>query len=1029
MPDGNKVDKQKAVSAQHSTGEQPKSHATGEERQINAKPPLDDFETFRNLRGHARTINRVAWSPDNKRLATTSHDKTIRIWDLTRRDPPVILRGHSAWVSSAAWSPDSKFLASVSGDLHIRLWDAASGEMLLARHAHARTIFDVAWSPDGQTIATGSGDLNVAIWDAQTLKLIRLLPGHSGAVYRIAWAPDGSVLASASADGTVRLWEVGRGITERIHEGHSGAIYDLAWSSNGHLASASEDKTIRLWGLTNAVLEGHTDCVTSLSFSSNSSFMASKSLDGTVRLWRCDTWEQVKVIPELSGSNWTAGIAFHPVRATLATLDEEDTLVRIWRFNDAALRDAIPVMPTVRYTNAKVVLVGDSGVGKTSLANALMGKPLEPTYSTHGRHVHRFSYDDHRIDQGVNEIREIFLWDLAGQPTYRLIHQLHLNEVVVAVVVFDVKSSTDPFAGVRHWTRALHHAQQIRGKNQVPLITYLVAARVDRGGVGVSGNRVDAVMGELNLDGYFETSVVDNLNIAELNTAIRGAIDWDNLPRVNSTILFQSIKNFLNRVREKGQENGRLLHDANDLYEAFRHSDDAPSELDIPDLRDQFDTCISLVEARGLIRRFSFGNLILLQPELLDSYASALLTVVRDEPDGMGMVTEEDARQGRFKMPEDERIDDKEQELLLLAATVEDLIRHEIAMRDVDDRGISYLVFPSQSSRTTPRPPDADARTAIWNFEGPVLNIYTTLAVRLWNTGQFALRDMYENAVFYQTQNGDKCRMYFTTLDEGHAEITLYFDDGITTDTELQIEAFVESFLRQRAIQNTLRRRRLVICSKCGTVITDAQVQKRREMKLNWIRCNVCDTQISLDSRREQLSMSQSFLRQQQVLQMDKQAELQRRRQVNRAQLEGRRLTDDFDVFLCHNGRDKEAVKKVGEALKDRGILPWLDEWELPPGQPWPPLVQKQLQKMHRMLFFVGPNGIGTWQENEVFTFMEMKGTIIPVILPNAPRNPDIPPFLKRLTWVDFRKVDPNPLKQLIWGIKTNEPHDQQDQE
>jgi len=50
-------------------------------------------------------------------------------------------------------------------------------------------------------------------------------------------------------------------------------------------------------------------------------------------------------------------------------------------------------------------------------------------------------------------------------------------------------------------------------------------------------------------------------------------------------------------------------------------------------------------------------------------------------------------------------------------------------------------------------------------------------------------------------------------------------------------------------------------------------------------------------------------------------------------------------VFLCHNSEEKAAVKKVGELLKVRGLLPWLDEWELQPGIPWQPELEKQLKR------------------------------------------------------------------------------------
>ena len=74
----------------------------------------------------------------------------------------------------------------------------------------------------------------------------------------------------------------------------------------------------------------------------------------------------------------------------------------------------------------------------------------------------------------------MLLWDLAGQPGYRLVHQLHLNEIAVALLVFDSRSETDPFSGVKHWVRALAQARRLE-ETVVPLRTYLVAARADRG--------------------------------------------------------------------------------------------------------------------------------------------------------------------------------------------------------------------------------------------------------------------------------------------------------------------------------------------------------------------------------------------------------------------------------------------------------------------------------------------------------------------------------------------------------------------
>lgn len=140
-----------------------------------------------------------------------------------------------------------------------------------------------------------------------------------------------------------------------------------------------------------------------------------------------------------------------------------------------------------------------------------------------------------------------------------------------------------------------------------------------------------------------------------------------------------------------------------------------------------------------------------------------------------------------------------------------------------------------------------------------------------------------------------------------------------------------------------------------------------------------------------------------------------------RSSLQSKIETNAFDVFLCHNSKDKPEVMRVGERLKERGILPWLDEWELRPGLPWQRLLEEQIEQIKSAAVFVGEDGIGPWQQMELEAFLREfvhRGRpVIPVLLPDAPKEPKLPLFLKGMTWVDFRKWDPDPMDRLIWGI------------
>ena len=82
----------------------------------------------RTLKGHASNVPGVAWSPDGKRLATASWDRTAKVWDAASGQELLTLGGHTGDVNSVAWSPDGKWLATASGDWTAKVWDAASGQ-------------------------------------------------------------------------------------------------------------------------------------------------------------------------------------------------------------------------------------------------------------------------------------------------------------------------------------------------------------------------------------------------------------------------------------------------------------------------------------------------------------------------------------------------------------------------------------------------------------------------------------------------------------------------------------------------------------------------------------------------------------------------------------------------------------------------------------------------------------------------------------------------------------------------------------
>jgi len=133
-----------------------------------------------------------------------------------------------------------------------------------------------------------------------------------------------------------------------------------------------------------------------------------------------------------------------------------------------------------------------------------------------------------------------------------------------------------------------------------------------------------------------------------------------------------------------------------------------------------------------------------------------------------------------------------------------------------------------------------------------------------------------------------------------------------------------------------------------------------------------------------------------------------------------------FDVFLCHNGLDKPQVLEIAIALKQMGLRPWLDIWEMPPGMSWQSVLEQQIPSIKSVAVFVGCQGIGPWQQQELEAFLRefarRKCRVIPVLLKDAPVEPELPLFLCSMTWVDFRQNYPHPMSQLVWGITGQKP-------
>ena len=248
------------------------------------------------------SLDCLGFSHNGKYLAVAGQKGEVQIWQNIDHGFELFttVNNDKAWIDSLAWHPSENVLA-YAVNRQIKVWDVDNNNEIASLEFQDSSVFNLAWHPEGHLLAA-SGHGGVKVWQKEDWQKTPYHLEVPGASLECAWSSNGKYLASGNLDRTISLlhWD---NPPPWLMQGFPGKVSQVAWSqSDKSLLAASCQEGVSVWQYQqnnwhNYILK-HQKTVKAISFSPNSSLLATAGDDGKISLWQGN-----KLIKFLQGTN------------------------------------------------------------------------------------------------------------------------------------------------------------------------------------------------------------------------------------------------------------------------------------------------------------------------------------------------------------------------------------------------------------------------------------------------------------------------------------------------------------------------------------------------------------------------------------------------------------------------------------------------------------------------------------------------------------------------------------------------------